>query len=131
MPVIAILGLDGKVYEMTQFKDYQDKVVNELVQNKTLERSSGGGLFVPTGISNQEVYNAIIERLSPFLNDNIAEHYGVCFKNGKSLPQESIDRSVGGFCEIVNNLSVELQLNADINETKTRLYNAIDARFLQ
>ena len=131
VPLITILGLDGKVYEMTQFKDYQDKVVNELVQNKTLERSSGGGLFVPAGISNQEVYDAIIERLSPLLNDNIAEHYGACFKNGKALSQESMDRSLGGFCEIVNNLSIELVLNADSGETRTRLHNAIDARFLQ
>lgn len=117
---------------MKEIKDYMDDLVNQLVQNQTLCRSQGGGLYIPENITKEEVVDAIFDRAVPFVNEVLAEKYGLGMVGKAVYTQETVDIILECFYDgIVADLSTQLTLNVSRVDSDDRFKKRIASKYVK
>ena len=109
-----------------------DDLVNQLVQNQTLCRSQGGGLYRPENITKEEVVDAIFDMAVPFVNEVLAEKYGLGMIGKAIYTQETVERILKDFYDgIVADLSTQLLLDVSRADSDDRFKKRIAPKYIK
>lgn len=96
--------------------DIRKRLIEQLIQNKTLDHYYSNGsesLFIPDGITINEVATALVKRSSSLLNEELNEQYGLARLGKRSFSQEFIDETITKYSGVIRSICMEVCFEVD------------------
>lgn len=96
--------------------DIRKRLIEQLIQNKTLDHYYSNGsesLFIPDGITINEVATALVKRSSSLLNEELNEQYGLARLGKRSFSREFIDETITKYSGVIRSICMEVCFEVD------------------
>ena len=114
---------------MKSMNDYQNEVLNEMVDAQTLVFNDGK-YFVEEGVSDSEVQEALIGRYSSKMNEYLIEPYGQAMIHQKSS-DDVIEQAIDQFANQIEKDCEMLCVNVPLRGCLFKhFYKALEDRFV-